>query len=871
MREIYSWVPWFRELVKKIAKEDENNLNEKADRVDWGGSQLFLENGSKETDPFSFLYFLASKASTSHLKDVYESVSHEFALECPLPDTDVDEYYIFPTPQSRFSVFYVKSDSGHKLLWRLFQDAVKDEPTINPINFENALKLKGVGVTRLTQRLFLINPNYFQPVDNITHDLSRVFGLPTPSAIETDIKKEGGYEKYQTILGKLAQAFPGCQPYEVNMFLYLVRPNATNRIEVGGSFFHIGTYVYDQPGGDYWENRDGSFNENNWAYTGGPGSGKSWEEEGDYPLDKPTRGDIILVRTGVRKGRAIGIVQKNDYSDLGKNEDSKIHVLWINKSNGKLARVTRQDAFEEIEPHWQTYAAFKETDVYRRSFDLIDRLSGNSTANEPESNPDDERSGVYVMKNPHPLNQILYGPPGTSKTWHTVNHALAIIDNKPVDQLEMERKEDREDKMRRFEALKKNGQIEMVTFHQNYNYEDFIEGIRPVLNDEGSGSVEYELVPGVFRRIVKRADENRRQSEQVCGESWDIDGLLEAYAESILEKLESGIHINLFAPDDRSGATIGAVHWAGNTFKSVQLGGTVRHQRLTRSVIKRDYEAFYNGDIKSREDIKPTYKSRRSYHGNARYYFELYKQIKDFHDNEWKTEAPVSVEKQNYVLIIDEINRGNIAKIFGELITLIEESKRIGRGDATTVRLPNSDEEDDDFGVPDNLYIIGTMNTADRSIALLDTALRRRFDFIEMMPDSKLVSGKFEGVDCRKLLEAINKRIRFLLDRERQIGHTYFLNIHNLTNLKAAFENKIIPLLQEYFFDNWEKIDLVLNRNGFIRKSQIESDLFKDSDLIEDQTEIYELLPFDDDEWKKPELYCKIYEKSKQPDSAENK
>ena len=210
---------------------------------------------------------------------------------------------------------------------------------------------------------------------------------------------------------------------------------------------------------------------------------------------------------------------------------------------------------------------------------------------------------------------------------------------------------------------------------------------------------------------------------------------------------------------------------------------------------------------------------------------------------------------------------GNIAKIFGELITLIEESKRIGRHDATTVRLPNSKDEDEDeeFGVPDNLYIIGTMNTADRSIALLDTALRRRFSFIEMMPDSTLVPDNIEGVNCQELLRVMNDRIRVLLDREYQIGHTYFMGVSEKDSLVAAFKNNIIPLLKEYFYDDWEKIDLVLNRNGFIQKSQIDSDLFKESELIDKQSKIYELLPVE--QWQYPKQYQKIYEKNKQSDA----
>ena len=341
----------------------------------------------------------------------------------------------------------------------------------------------------------------------------------------------------------------------------------------------------------------------------------------------------------------------------------------------------------------------------------------------PEPDIDDPPPAkIGAMEHLHPLNQILYGPPGTGKTWNTVNYAVAIIEGKSLDELEGE---DREEVKERFDALKTNGQIAMVTFHQNFTYEDFIEGIRPVLDDEDR-DIEYELHKGVFKEIADHAREDR---------------------------------------------------------------------------------------------------------------------------------------EQNYVLIIDEINRGNIAKIFAELITLIEPSKRIGRDDAATVILPYSQEE---FGVPDNLYIIGTMNTADRSIALLDTALRRRFEFIEMMPDSKhdKISTDIEGVNCQELLAAMNKRIRFLLDREHQIGHTYFMDVDDLESLAATFKNKIIPLLQEYFYDNWEKIDLVLNRNGFIvPQSSIDSNLFKNSELIDKERKIYELLAKDNAEWETPEIYKTIYQK----------
>ncbi|MBQ9594786.1 MAG: AAA family ATPase, partial [Synergistaceae bacterium] len=177
--------------------------------------------------------------------------------------------------------------------------------------------------------------------------------------------------------------------------------------------------------------------------------------------------------------------------------------------------------------------------------------------------------------------------------------------------------------------------------------------------------------------------------------------------------------------------------------------------------------------------------------------------------------------EENYVIIIDEINRGNISKIFGELITLIEDTKRAGAAEAMEAVLPYSGEP---FSVPQNVYILGTMNTADRSIAMIDTALRRRFEFAEMMPDSRILesigAGKIvlgvEELNVARMLDIINTRIEYMFDREHTIGHAFFTKLADnpsVETLAAIFEKNVIPLLQEYFYEDYEKIQLVLGDN----------------------------------------------------------
>jgi 5-methylcytosine-specific restriction protein B len=242
---------------------------------------------------------------------------------------------------------------------------------------------------------------------------------------------------------------------------------------------------------------------------------------------------------------------------------------------------------------------------------------------------------------------------------------------------------------------------------------------------------------------------------------------------------------------------------------------------------------------------------------------------------------------KNYILIIDEINRGNISKIFGELITLIEDSKRAGSNEAIEIILPYSGEP---FTVPKNLYILGTMNTADRSIALMDTALRRRFEFTEMMPNLKVLKqiDDFKNINIKSLLKTINKRIEYLYDRDHTIGHAYFMSLNDqikdendllrdktdeekLIELKGIFQNKIIPLLQEYFYDDWEKIRLVLGDNQKddksiqfinIKQGYDVKNLFGDKGLdsldIDDESNVYEI---NKKAFNNPKSYIKVYEK----------
>lgn len=424
-------------------------------------------------------------------------------------------------------------------------------------------------------------------------------------------------------------------------------------------------------------------------------------------------------------------------------------------------------------------------------------------------------------------NLILYGPPGTGKTYNSATYAVAICDNKSVDELT-----DYDAVMARYNELKKAGRIAFTTFHQSYGYEEFIEGIKPVV-DDSKQDVGYTIESGIFKQFCEDAKSAGHKTGDAVIDAgariWKLtimNGDLNQVKQECFEENNVRMGFGMEADEARS------------FVEDVRIGDIILSFKTRKTI---DGIAIVTDDASELQD-KSEYKTARPVKWLAKNIDEditginngklLHRmtfakvpnmKVKDIIDlakkvNPGLVNTEIEENTQPYVFIIDEINRGNISKIFGELITLIENTKRAGMEEAASAILPYSGEE---FSVPSNVYILGTMNTADRSIALMDTALRRRFQFIEMMPDSdvlrKIHADKVEDLDVAAMLDKINERITFLYDREHTIGHAFFTGLKDdasLVKLQSIFEKSVIPLLQEYFYEDYQKIQLVLGDNA---------------------------------------------------------
>lgn len=369
----------------------------------------------------------------------------------------------------------------------------------------------------------------------------------------------------------------------------------------------------------------------------------------------------------------------------------------------------------------------------------------------------------------YPLNTIFYGPPGTGKTYHTLLRAAEIIEGREI--------EDYAEAQRIFnENL--GDKIEFITFHQNYSYEDFIQGLRP--DTENGQELTFERKDGVFKRLADRAMLNMVETERPDKAKRAFNKVFQEFLSPLNEGELAEIPVKMKKAE---------FFITGVTNKSIEFRNQQGNSNHTLSIatLQKMYEKGENDIILG---------------GLQPYYNPLLDMLLQQGKKNVKRSG-----RQNYVIIIDEINRANISRVFGELITLIEPDKRSHGAIPLKSTLPSGEE----FVVPSNLYIIGTMNTADKSIALLDIALRRRFDFEAMYPLYEIPEKEIFEAD---ILESINRKIIELKGHDFQIGHAYFMG--EKQSLVERMNRKVIPLLLEYFMNDEKEVKGILKSAGLV-------------------------------------------------------
>ncbi|BBV76761.1 hypothetical protein STW0522RAO56_28150 [Raoultella planticola] len=827
----YSWIPVFKNVCNWIA--DYENKQQVLVQIlrEIGvdkGLEDELSDGDREPlkviDPFTF-FATFMKYGVVKRTELFAALLKRAGLPISapsdfngVPNAQPLKVWLFPYEKER-SADMVPS------LWALFHQMRAGK--INGELFNKILTIPHTGFAKLTECLFYLSPEKYFPVDAQTKQWLKKKGRELP--------KEN-WQSYQELLSWLdsTQSKPY---YEISYEAWYINQN--------NSFSSV---IADE----YLSNR--------------------------FPDTRSSTTHLIAYKTDAKRELAF---------DPGNPPEKKKIKIFVDEqpANPDFSRFIAYESNKSRNHHMSSHAPTlaQGNAAWAVEISNIEQLI--TLCDWYATPPEKERSAMenkeQSVKNYSSLNQILFGPPGTGKTYSTLERAVLLAEPDWYSDLQSENlsaEQCRRKVKNKYEMLCADKRIAFTTFHQSFSYEDFIEGIRAEVAEENQG-IKYKIEKGVFKEIADRASKavaaketglsqapdiwkisiGRAHEKEMrdryinAGEArigWNETGdLTQTFEQKTQEQqdywnsLSNPNHnaLNAFSHDVK----VGDVLLCLKNVETVQAVGIVTsdysfdegseesdgyaHVRKVNWVLK-DIELnilALNGSTKMvQQTLYPLY--RISWHALIA---ELDKQHiplpASFH------EASNVRERQNYILIIDEVNRGNISRIFGELITLLEPDKRQGGSDERTVTLPYSKEL---FTVPDNLYVIGTMNTADKSLAQLDLALRRRFEFVELMPQPDLLSDiSVFGVNVGELLTVMNQRIEVLLDRDHTLGHAYFWPLKNTksedekSKLAAEiFAKRIIPLLQEYFFADWERIGWVLNdsekapENRFIQTGNIE-------------------------------------------------
>ncbi|MDK7374802.1 AAA family ATPase [Weeksella virosa] len=555
---------------------------------------------------------------------------------------------------------------------------------------------------------------------------------------------------------------------------------------------------------------------------------------------------IWRIRNSKSSEPVFAAISTNVFTTNHSNFEGEPNAFWNGTDDILEIRKNKEKIFDAIKKELKTtrkssFLKYNKKELERMAFDIdfrneiLSQLETQTKTEKPMENTKPDKKT--------PLNQILFGAPGTGKTYTTKRIAVEIING--------EKQRTRQEINAEYEDLINKKQIVFTTFHQSLSYEDFIEGIKPETEE---GNVTYEIKDGIFKDLAKRAVSYNKLSE-TDEQVYDFDSAWNDLIEEVNATIQKDEKFELPILTINKGLNVTEITNQGNLKLKPKSNVDSLEYTVSYNRTKKLQEAFPSLSV-----VKNIDREFRSVIGGSN--STAYWAVLNYINTKINANQKPKIEKRNfspqkYVLIIDEINRGNVSAIFGELITLLEEDKRKGNKEQTEVILPYSHDK---FSVPNNVYLIGTMNTADRSVEALDTALRRRFSFIEMQPNSEVLSNsEYQDVDLKQLLETINQRIEVLIDKDHQIGHAYFIGIQNLEDLKWVFKDKIIPLLEEYFYGDFGKIGLVLG-GKFIYQEENTAKFPKNFSYENDFLEDKKVYRFTSSEYWDESTFISVYE-----------
>jgi len=728
----------------------------------------------REIDPFSFLATFHRTgdemrlALWNFLRDKWnlsEAVPQNLG---GLPTVMANAAWFIPFEKDR-------KEEDVAALWGIFQAAHAGVP-ISQESWQRALQVSGVGVAKLTSGLFWTNAEKYLSLDSVMLKYLARYGIkPDISSVNSSVAE------YQRVLGQIHDALG----YD---HIHLSREAWETRDAVAGSM-------------RYWAGG------HDWS------TGSQLErflQNHEWQLGYTDEHDTPNARSLIELFREIQI---GDEFAIKGSSPQKLKVYYV----GRVREIDLQNRTLKLDPlpnrplHDGPKPAGKGSGNWMLSLLEVKR-------------PEDIQLIFHGAPPPPPppskfsLNHILYGPPGTGKTFSSVARAVEIIDGVISD--------DRPETVARFAELRAAGRIGFVTFHQSFAYEEFVEGLRPVLDDAANGTARYEISDGVFKRMALKAlaatlvhPAHPTEGKPTFEVLWDefLSRIKEDAIYEIPGLSGSKYRLEVTPRGNILGENIGgAAQRPYNTSRGKvrevweKLGTNEKptHKRLFAILERGAHTNLIGAVIEELRRIAAQGGAELTTISQNRDQSVTVEDANDWLENNSDLET-IAGEPPRFVLIIDEINRGNIAKIFGELITLLETDKRLSATNELRVLLPYSKET---FGVPRNLYLLGTMNTADKSLSLLDIALRRRFEFEELRPNFA-VCEKLDDT-MRKVLSALNQRLMRVLDREHRLGQAPWMGVQTSAEWNAVFLKQIVPLLQEYFYNDWDNLRAVLGETG---------------------------------------------------------